>query len=110
MATKNNPGQYDCYANAGPDEPLFTLLGRDPMGPHLVELWRLLRAREYEKAKIQLDRAIWTMQNVKKNTIPLTAEKSAEAAACVRAMLECPEAEEAMSTAFGETWFPRERA
>lgn len=29
MGTKNNPGEFDCYANAAPDEPMFILLGRD---------------------------------------------------------------------------------
>ena len=31
MATKNNPGKFDCYTNAEPDEPMFILLGRDPV-------------------------------------------------------------------------------
>lgn len=39
MATKNNPGPFDCYANAGPDEPMFILLGRDALAPSLVRLW-----------------------------------------------------------------------
>lgn len=39
MGTKNNPGSYDCYANAHPDEPMFVLLGRDPVGGALVRLW-----------------------------------------------------------------------
>lgn len=39
MATKNNPGQFDCYAKADPDEPLFTLRAKDPRAPYLVELW-----------------------------------------------------------------------
>src|SRR3546814_5105243 len=39
MGTKNNPGQFDCYANAAPDEPMFVLLGRDPIAPGLVEAW-----------------------------------------------------------------------
>lgn len=37
--TKNNPGRFDCYENAHPDEPLFVLLGRDPWGADLVRLW-----------------------------------------------------------------------
>lgn len=45
MGTKNKPGRYDCYEKAGPDEPMFTLLGRDPMAPLLVRLWTVLRAR-----------------------------------------------------------------
>jgi hypothetical protein len=43
MGTKNNPGKYDCYANAAPDEPMFVLLGRDPCAPILVQLWALIR-------------------------------------------------------------------
>lgn len=43
MGTKNNPGKFDCYANADPDEPMFILLGRDKFGPLLVRLWALLR-------------------------------------------------------------------
>jgi hypothetical protein len=44
MGTKNNPGRFDCYANAEPDEPMFVLLGRDPAAPILVRLWVALRA------------------------------------------------------------------
>lgn len=33
MGTKNNPGAFDCYANAEPDEPMFVLLGRDKHAP-----------------------------------------------------------------------------
>lgn len=43
MGTKNNPGQYDCYEKAEPDEPMFVLLARDPLAPILVELWAQLR-------------------------------------------------------------------
>lgn len=48
MATKNNPGKFDCYANAAPDEPMFVLLGRDRHAPTLVRLWALLRAKDDE--------------------------------------------------------------
>jgi hypothetical protein len=43
MSTKNAPGKFDCYANAEPDEPMFVLLGRDPMAPMLVEQWGHMR-------------------------------------------------------------------
>lgn len=46
MGTKNNPGTYDCYANAHPDEPMFILLGRDPYAPDLVEAWADRREAE----------------------------------------------------------------
>lgn len=45
MGTKNNPGKFDCYAAALPDEPYFILLARDPDAPMLVELWAYLRER-----------------------------------------------------------------
>lgn len=44
MGTKNNPGQFDCYAKANDDEPMFVLLARDPFAPILVKLWADLRA------------------------------------------------------------------
>ncbi len=43
MGTKNNPGKFDCYANAHPDEPMFVLLGRDKIGGSLVRLWAAVR-------------------------------------------------------------------
>lgn len=43
MGTKNNPGKFDCYASAEPDEPMFVLLARDPLAPILVRLWADLR-------------------------------------------------------------------
>lgn len=39
MGSKNNPGKFDCYENALPDEPMFVLLGRDPNAPQLIEQW-----------------------------------------------------------------------
>jgi hypothetical protein len=39
MGSKNNPGKFDCYANAMPDEPMFILLARDPFAPELVVAW-----------------------------------------------------------------------
>lgn len=51
MGTKRNPGQFDCYANADPDEPMFILLGRDPLAPLLVRRWAELRQRDGEDPK-----------------------------------------------------------
>lgn len=39
MGSKNNPGEYDCYTKAEPDEPMFILLARDPAAPDLVRRW-----------------------------------------------------------------------
>jgi hypothetical protein len=44
MGTKNNPGKFDCYSAAHPDEPMFVLLGRDPSAWLLVALWAEIRA------------------------------------------------------------------
>jgi len=44
MGTKNKPGDFDCYANAHPDEPMFVLLGRDPLAGLLVRLWAEARS------------------------------------------------------------------
>lgn len=39
MGTKNEPGQFDCFDAALPDEPVFVLLGRDTQAPGLVHMW-----------------------------------------------------------------------
>lgn len=48
MGTKSNPGAFDCYANAEPDEPMFILLGRDRHAPTLVWLWSMMRELDGE--------------------------------------------------------------
>lgn len=48
MGTKNNPGKFDCYANALPDEPMFVLLARDPIFFDLVHLWAQRRQHDIE--------------------------------------------------------------
>jgi len=53
MGTKNNPGAYDCYDNADPDEPMFTLLARDRQAPDLIREWARVRIGigDLEKAR-----------------------------------------------------------
>lgn len=46
MGTKQTPGAYDCYANALPDEPMFTLLARDPYAPLLICYWADKREKD----------------------------------------------------------------
>lgn len=48
MGTKNNPGDYDCYANALPDEPMFIILGRDPDFSRLVNEWAQRRTADIQ--------------------------------------------------------------
>jgi hypothetical protein len=45
VGTKNNPGRFDCYKNAEPDEPIFILLGRDPHAHVAVRKWALDRLK-----------------------------------------------------------------
>lgn len=44
MGTKNNPGKFDCYKAALPDEPMFVLLARDEEAPAHVRNWARARA------------------------------------------------------------------
>lgn len=54
MGTKNNPGNFDCYANAEPDEPMFVLLARDRSAPELILRWADMReAAGEDPAKVQ---------------------------------------------------------
>lgn len=57
MGTKNNPGKFDCYAHAEPDEPMFVLLGRDPVASMVVGLWIMLRAHLGETSPEKLEEA-----------------------------------------------------
>ena len=43
MGSKSNPGKFDCWAKAEPDEPMFVLLGRDPAAWVVVNFWVALR-------------------------------------------------------------------
>jgi hypothetical protein len=52
MGTKTAPSRYDGYAKAEADEPLFTLLARDPMAPQLIRLWAAQRWSEHEDPKV----------------------------------------------------------
>jgi hypothetical protein len=50
MGTKNNPGTFNCYTKAEPDEPMFILLARDKGAPALVRQWAIGRASAGENA------------------------------------------------------------
>lgn len=58
MGTKNQPGKFDCYDNALPDEPIFILLARDPLAPFLVSAWSAVRMGDWEKARTVFDAMI----------------------------------------------------
>jgi lipocalin len=44
MGTKQDPGKFDCYTAAEPDEPMFVLLARDPQAAPAVRSWAMARA------------------------------------------------------------------
>lgn len=64
MGTKNNPGTFDCYAKAEPDEPMFILLGRDKYAPVLVALWVNLRAADGATELAQVEEALALSQEM----------------------------------------------
>lgn len=73
MATKNNPGAFDCYANAESDEPMFVLLARDKHAPTLVWLWAALReidgedaAKVDEARNCMMSMLLWQAENGRK--------------------------------------------
>lgn len=47
MGTKGNPGEFDCYALALPDEPIFVLRASNEEAASLVEQW----AERYDARK-----------------------------------------------------------
>jgi hypothetical protein len=91
MGTKNNPGAYDCYVNAAPDEPMFILLGRDPCAPMLVALWATIRQQMGEdQGKINEARqcmtamAEWAHLHAKPEKLAKFAEALKELGTAVR--------------------------
>jgi hypothetical protein len=58
MGTKNNPGKFDCYADADDDEPMFVLLARDATAPSIVREWAYMRSDAINRGeKPESDRA-----------------------------------------------------
>lgn len=85
MGTKNNPGQFDCYTKAHPDEPLFVLRAKDPFGADMVSLWAALAVGDIYTA-IAVFNAL--MQEARKNPHDMGYESSKfkEAVKCADAM------------------------
>jgi len=71
MGTRTEPGEYDCYSRALPDEPLFILLGRDQCAPQAVAQW--CTARE----------AMILHKLLPQSDLPMLAEARRSAAAMV---------------------------
>lgn len=57
MFTKRDPGVSACYEKAEPDEPMFVLLGRDPIAFAVVGIWSYLRVLVGYDDEAQLEEA-----------------------------------------------------
>lgn len=86
MGTKSFPGMFDCYDEAKPDEPLFTLLARDPLAPHLVKMWAMMRKGQPLQALDIFNNMVCTIGN-KYIDSPSNVEKIDEANACAEDMI-----------------------
>jgi hypothetical protein len=86
MGTKNNPGKWDCYHNAEPDEPMFTLLARDRLAGHLVSIWSKIRMGDMEAAGQIFDHMIRT--HGLDYCVAPDVDKAIEAMDCAAAMFE----------------------
>lgn len=88
MSSKNNPGLYDCYANADPDEEMFVLLARDRHASALVQLWAWMRDKEGEPAEVveeaRAAAEIMAQQARERGKIPLTLDQLLSLAASLK--------------------------
>lgn len=92
MATKNEPGAFDCYANAEPDEPMFVLLARDEKAPDLVREWVLRRraadpekrddAKEQEALRCAVEMEAWRARNDQTGRCPDCRLRDGHRAGC----------------------------
>lgn len=90
MGAKNDPGRYDCYAAAPPDEELFVLLDRDPVAPFLVSIWSSMRYGDIKAARIKFEPMIKRLGP--RYAIDPNAEKAYEAVEAAEAMFRAQEA------------------
>lgn len=86
MGTKLEPGKFDCYANAEPDEPMFVLLGRDALAPSLVNIWAMIRAGSRKEAKLAFNELIVGPQ-ASVYVLNPQPEKAQEAVDCAISMM-----------------------
>ena len=84
MATKSNPGRFDCYAAARPDEQMFVLLDRDPIAPFLVSIWSKVRMGDPEAARAVFESMLASV--APRYCMHPDAEKASEAMDCALAM------------------------
>lgn len=90
MGTKNNPGKFDCHEAAEPDEPRFTVIGRDQLAPFLVLMWAHMRNEDPIAVYNTCNRMIQTHMTTYDST--QEREKVEEALDCSNAMTRWSEA------------------
>ena len=78
MGTKNNPGNFDCYAKLADDEPYFVLRAKDPIAPFLVGAWRMMRAGDFHGAQQFITNAEGPFLVSGRSLLEKSSEKSKE--------------------------------
>lgn len=73
MGTKNDPGKFDCYGEAYPDEPLFILRASDQRAPLIVRIW----AEAYRDHKRRYE--MWNGEAMEKYSEALNVATAMEA-------------------------------
>ena len=85
MGTKTRPGEFDCYASAGDDEPMFVLLARDEDAPGCVEAWARARFERIARTWCGV-RSPDRYDHAHKEELTLGLRKVAEALQCASSM------------------------
>lgn len=86
MGTKNNPGEFDCYAKADGDEPVFVLRAKDASAPYLVQAWAFLLQGKLTEAITAIESAAEDLEV--QGRIGTRVEKIASALKCADAMAD----------------------
>lgn len=86
MATKANPGKYDCYDTMPDDEPHFVLRATGATSPGLVRIWAAIKAGNFREAHNQLQILQKRRQAEMKDGNNFDGAKVAEALLCANDM------------------------
>ena len=84
MGTKNNPGKFDCYHAADPDEPMFIMLARDPLAAFLTSIWSSMRYGDTEAAMVKFNKMITDL--APRYAVSPDCDKASEALECAMKM------------------------
>jgi len=80
MATKLNPGKYDCYKKAAPDEPMFVLLARDKRASSLVAIWSALERGDQHNARVHFKNLLGLVSRLPAEPNPAKADEAFQCA------------------------------